>query len=159
MKGGFLLIYLITATVLLGIVFLGFLFRADIGYAYFFGNPRDTFMDYFNSISVASLTMSYKGSNIYPPLCWGVFDVCRLLSGDTKAIIESGDGGVFTLKYYQAPMMIWTIILMISISLIYSLISELWNFKKPLKQWAIFLLMLSVPFCTLLKEEISLSYH
>lgn len=146
MKGGFLRIYLIIATVLLGIVFLGFLFRADIGYAYFFGNPRDTFMDYFNSISAASLITSYKGSNIYPPLCWVIFDVCRLLSGDTKAIIESGDGSAFILKQYQTPMMIWTIILMICIVLIYSLISEMWNYEKPLKQWGIILLMLSVPF-------------
>lgn len=146
MKDGFWRLYLIIATILLGVVLLGFLFRADLGYAYFFGNPRDTFMDYFNSISKASLITSYKSSNIYPPLCWVIFDVCRLLSGDTKAIIESGDGSVFTLKYYQAPMMIWTIMLMICILLIYSLISEMWNYESPLKQWGIILLMLSVPF-------------
>lgn len=145
MKDGFFRLFLIIATILLGIVLLGFLFRADIGYAYFFGNPLDTFMDYFHSISTASLITSYKGNNMYPPLCWVIFDVCRLLSGDTKAIIESG-GSVYTLKLYQTPMMIWTIILMICILLIYSLISEMWNYKKPLKQWGIILLMLSVPF-------------
>lgn len=102
-------------------------------------------MDYFNSISTASLITSYKGSNIYLPLCRVIFDVCRLLSGDTKAIIESG-GGNAALKLYQAPMMIWTIILMICILMVYSLISEMWNFEKPLKQWGIILLILSVPF-------------
>lgn len=144
MKGGFLRIYLIIATMLLGIVFLGFLFGADIGLAYFFGDPYDTFMDYLNSISTASLITSYQGSNIYPPLCWVIFDVCRLLSGDTKALI--GDGRASRLKLYQTPMMIWTIILMICILLIYSLISEMWNYEKLLKQWGIILLMLSVPF-------------
>lgn len=146
MKDGFWRLYLIIATILLGIVLLGFLFRADLGYAYFFGNPCDTFMDYFNSISAASLITSYKGSNIYPPLCWVIFDVCRLLSGDTKAIIESGGGNAALLKLYQAPMMIWMIILMICILLVYSLISEMWNYEKPLKQCGIILLMLSVPF-------------
>lgn len=146
MKKGFLKIYLVIATLLLGIVFLAFIFLSDIGYAYFFGNPCDTFMDYFNSISVASLITSYKGSNIYPPLCWVIFDVCRLLSGDTKAIIESGGGSNAVLKQYQAPLMIWIIILMICVLLIYVLVSELWDFEKPVKQWAIFLLMLSVPF-------------
>lgn len=144
MKGGFSCIYLIIATILLGIVFLGFLFGADIGLAYFFGDPYDTFMDYLNSISTASLITSYQGSNIYPPLCWVIFDVCRLLSGDTKTLI--GDGRASRLKLYQTPMMIWTIILMICILLIYSLISEMWNYEKPLKQWGIILLMLSVPF-------------
>lgn len=146
MKNGFLRIYLVAATVLLLTVFFAFIFLSDIGYAYFFGNPRDTFMDYFNSISTASLITSYKGSNIYPPLCWVIFDVCRLLSGDTKAIIAQGDGRIAVLKQYQAPMMIWTIILIICILLIYSLISEMWDLAKPVKQWAIFLLMLSVPF-------------
>ena len=146
MKDGFLRIYLVAATLLLGIVFFAFVFLSDIGYAYFFGNPCDTFMDYFNSISVASLVTSYKGNNIYPPLCWVIFDVCRLLSGDTKTIIESGDGSIATLKQYQTPMMIWIIILMICILLVYSLVSEMWNFEKPMKQWAIFLLIMSVPF-------------
>lgn len=146
MKNGFLRIYLAMATLLLGIVFLAFIFLSDIGYAYFFGNPCDTFMDYFNSISVASLVTSYKGNNMYPPLCWVIYDVCRLLSGDTKAIIEGGNGSVATLKQYQTPMMIWIIILMICILLVYSLISEMWDFKKPMKQWAIFLLIMSVPF-------------
>lgn len=145
-KKGFLQSYLFAATFLLGIVFLGFVFKRDIGYAYFFGDPRDTFMDYFNSISVATLIASYKGSNIYPPLCWIIFDVCRLLSGDVSAIIETGDKGNALLKQYQTPMMIWTIILMICLLLIYSLISEIWNYKTPLKQWAVLLLMLSVPF-------------
>lgn len=146
MKGGFSRIYLLTATMLLGIVFLGFLFRTDIGYAYFFGNPRDTFMDYFNSISMATLVTSYKDYNNYPPLCWFFFDICRLLSGDTKALIESGDGSVAIIKQYQTPMMIWMIILMVCILLIYSLLSEMWDYEKPLKQWAVLLLMLSVPF-------------
>lgn len=152
MKKGFLQIYLILATLLLGAVFLGFLFKTDISYAYFFGTPYDTFMDYYNCISGASLSVSYRYDNIYPPLCWIIFDICRLLSSDIRTTLNEVDGNVSMLKLHQAPTMIFTVLLMICFVLIYCFISELWDFKKVQKQWAILLLMLSVPFLFLIER-------
>lgn len=152
MKKGFLQIYLLMATLLLGTVFMGFLLKTDISYAYLFGTPYDTFMDYYNCISGASLSVSYRYSNIYPPLCWAIFDICRLLSGDLRTTLKEVDGNVSMLKLQQTPTMIFTVLLMICFLLTFCLISELWNFQKVQKQWAIILLMLSVPFLFMIER-------
>lgn len=145
MKRGFIQIYLFVGTLLLGIFFLGFLFGHNVSYAYFWADPRDTFMDYYNCISVASKP-SYQGNNIYPPLCWLIFDICRLLSGDIRGELNEMGGNVRMLKTLQIPTIVFTILLMLCILLVYCFISELWNFEKIQKQWAVILLMLSVPF-------------
>lgn len=139
-------IYIVLATLLLGIVFLGLLLGSDINYAYFWGSSSDTFMDYFNCIAGASFKVSYQGSNIYPPICWIIFNICRLLSGNVNSIVEEENGKRVMLKMYQMPMMLFTMLLMLAFLIIYVLISEVWNYEKGKKQWAIFLLMLSVPF-------------
>lgn len=146
MKRGFIQIYLFVGTLLLGIFFLGFLFGHNVSYAYFWADPRDTFMDYYNCISRASRSISYQGNNIYPPLCWFIFNICRLLSGDIRGELNEMGGNVRMLKTLQIPTIVFTILLMLCILLVYCFISELWNFEKIQKQWAVILLMLSIPF-------------
>lgn len=152
MKRDFVRAYLIGATLLLGIVFLGLLFKSDVNYAYLFGSPSDTFMDYYNSILGGSLVTSYQSGNIYPPLCWIFFDICRLLSGDVRKMYTEAGEKATMLKTFQAPTMVYTIILMFVFLLTYVLISEIWDFEKLKKQWAIFLLMLSIPFLYMIER-------
>ena len=145
--------FLTGGTVLLSVLLLAMLLRPEVMVAYLFEDRQDTFMDYYNCIeTVKSLKSDYRNSgNMYPPLCWVIFYIFRLVSGDVEGMVEAG-GSPRSLRLFQAAIVPYTFALIFLILVIFGLHTRMCRFRQIENKWLSYLFLFSIPFMFLVER-------
>ena len=108
--------------------------------SYFFGDEKDSFMDFFNMLALLNNPDPYYAYTFYPPLCFVILKLFHML---LPSELQSNDYGV-ALRDNAIGMLYFIIVIIICTFIIYKVI-DCYN-KKHLSTKNILLLTISGPF-------------